>query len=113
MDMLNIPRKRRAPAYCKFRSNRKDKATAFTPDELHAYGFYGDKRYESMQIPGATTKGKVFVKVIVKGPITLYQFRKTFLVKKDSLVQLPTPKSKVIDTDKGKRAGKIPVIKGF
>ena len=99
--------------YCKFRSNRKDKATAFTPEELRSYGFYGDKRYESMQIPDSTTKGKVFVKVIVSGPIHLYQYRKTFLVKKDSVILLPTPKSTVIDTDKGKRASEDSRYKGL
>jgi hypothetical protein len=98
---------------CKFRSSRKDKATAFTPEELLAYGFYGDKRYESMQIPDSTTKGKVFIKVIVRGPLNLYQYRKTFLVRKDSLIQLPTPKSEVIDTDKGKRTREDSRYKGL
>jgi hypothetical protein len=104
---------KKSSSVCKFRSSRKHKATAFTPEELRAYGFYGDKRYESMQIPDSTTKGKVFIKVIVRGPINLYQYRKTFLVRKDSLVQLPTPKSKVIDTDNGKRTREDSRYKGL
>jgi len=117
MDSVNgyveYSTEKKSSSYCKFRSSRKDKATAFTPDELHAYGVYGDKRYESMLIPDPSIKGKAFVKVIVKGPLRLYQYRKTFLVAKDSLMLLPAPKSKVIDTDKGKRTQEDSRYKGL
>jgi hypothetical protein len=57
-----------------------------------------------MQIPGGISDGKTFVKIHAKGPIQLYQYRKEFLVRKDSLILLPTPKSKVVETSQGQRS---------
>jgi opacity protein-like surface antigen len=38
--------------YCQFRDTRRGKTTRFSPQELHAYGFYGDSQFESIRIPG-------------------------------------------------------------
>ena len=91
-------------SYCKFRTSRKSKATKFSPEELLAYGYYGDKRYESMTIPDGETKKRVFVKVLVSGPMNLYQYQNIFLVKRDSLILLPTPKSQMVETSQGSRS---------
>ena len=90
--------------YCQFRDTRRGKTTRFSPRELHAYGFYGDREFQSMQIPGGETDEKVFVKIVAKGPLHLYKYQKVFLVRKDSLMLLPTPKSKLIETSQGQRS---------
>ena len=90
--------------YCMFRASRKSKAERFLPNDLMSYGFYADKVYVSMFIPGSGSESKAFVKVLAKGPLQLYQHRKQFLVKKDSLILLPTPKSVLVETSDGKRS---------
>ena len=90
--------------YCMFRASRKSKAEKFTSNDLLSYGFYGDKLYISMLVPDAGNESKVFVKVLSNGPLKLYQYQKQFLVKKDSLILLPTPKSKVVQTSDGMKS---------
>jgi hypothetical protein len=90
--------------YCKFRPTRRGKSEVFTPNDLLAYGFNGDKQYESMTIADLSVKKKVFVKVLARGPLQLYQYQKSFLARKDSLILLPSPKSKVIETSQGLRS---------
>jgi hypothetical protein len=68
-----------------------------------AYGFYGDKQYVSLEIPQYVSEGKIFVKVLARGPVTLYQYQKKFAIKKDSLVVLPSPKGETIQTSSGRR----------
>jgi hypothetical protein len=99
--------------YCQFRDTRRGKTTRFSPQELHAYGFYGDSQFESIRIPGEPSSERVFVKIITKGPIHLYKYQKEFLVKKDSLILLPTPKSKVIETETGKKTQNDSRYKGL
>ncbi len=99
--------------YCMFRSSRKGKPERYSPNDLMSYGIYADKVYVSMLIPGSGNESKVFVKVLAKGPLQLYQYRKQFLVKKDSLILLPTPKSVLVETSEGKRSKNDSRYKGL
>jgi len=99
--------------YCKFRSSRKAKSEKYSPDDLKSYGFYADKLYISMLIPGSGNERSVFVKVLANGPLQLYQYRKQFLVKKDSLILLPPPKSILVETPDGKRSKNDSRYKGL
>lgn len=90
--------------YCMFRASRKSKSEKYAPDDLLSYGFFADKLYVSMLIPGSGNESKVFVKVLAKGPLQLYQYRRQFVVRKDSLMLLPTPKSKVVQTSEGMKS---------
>jgi hypothetical protein len=83
---------------CDFKSSKRSKRTSFNASELIAYGFDDGRNYISMTLPGADApKGKVFARVVVKGPLTLYRYDKTFYVEKDSLIRLPIPKGKIVD----------------
>lgn len=90
-------------AYCVFKVTRKSKPVKYTANDLSAYGFLGDKQYLSMSLPNRSTEGKVFGQVLVNGAISLYRFNKLFLVKKDSLILLESPKNKQIETSIGLR----------
>jgi len=98
-------------AHSVFKEPGKSKVS-FSPDDIVAYGFYGDKQYISMEIPSMKGK-KVFVKVLSKGPINLYEYRSIFLVKKDSLMELPLPKSKTVETESGMRTRQDNTYKGL
>jgi len=103
--------KKKNTAHCVFKEPGKGKTT-FSPNDLIAYGFYGDKQYVSMEIPSMKGK-KVFVKVLSKGPINLYGYRDLFLVRKDSLMELPLPKSKTVETTSGMRTRQDNTYKGL
>ncbi len=89
--------------YCHFRETRRGKTTTFSPQELLAYGFHGDKQYKSVRLPGASSE-IVFVKVLATGPMKLYRHQKEFLVRKDSLILLPVAKSVLVETTEGKKS---------
>lgn len=99
--------------YCMFRATRKSESVKFTPNDLSSFGFYSDKQYESMQVPGAANNNRVFVKVLAKGPLQLYQHQKEFLVRKDSLILLPAPKSTMVETPQGMRSKNDSRYKGL
>jgi hypothetical protein len=82
-----------------FRASKKDATTKFTPEQIMVYGFRGDKRFESAQLPGK--EGKVFVEVLVKGQMSLYRHGGTYYVGKDSLIRLVKGEDRTLVTEKG------------
>jgi len=96
-------------SYCMFRSSRKGESVKLTPEELSAYGFIDDKRYTSTVWPDSTVKEKVFVKVLTNGPLKLYQYRQSFLVRKDNLMLLPVPKKQMVRNDGGSLSSVVDV----
>ena len=88
-------------SYCMFRSSRKGRSVKLTPEELSGYGFIDDKRYISTAWPDSTVKEKVFVQVLTEGPLKLYQYRQSFLVRKDNFMLLPVPKKQTVRNDGG------------
>ena len=85
---------------CHFRAARHDKTTIYQPDEISAYGFSGDKYYESRVVD--VGKGKLaprFFEVLVKGTATLLKYGSQFYLEKDSLILLPRLEGKLITQD--------------
>jgi hypothetical protein len=82
-----------------YRASKKDATTKFTPEQIRAYGFRGDKRFESAKIPGK--QAKVFAETLVKGELSLYRYAGVFYVKKDSLIRLVKGEDKILVTESG------------
>jgi hypothetical protein len=83
---------------CDFKSSKKAKRISFKPSELTGYGFRDGRHYSAVTLPkSSASNDRVFARVLTKGPLTLYVHSKTFYVKKDSLVELPIPKGKIVD----------------
>lgn len=82
---------------CSFRESHKGLVTDYIITDIDAFGIFGDKVYQSATLPrGAPTQGRVFIKVVVKGAVSLYKYKDFFLVKgKDSLTSLPIPKNRL------------------
>ena len=82
---------------CLFKQLKKGKAQSFTAVDLRAYGLTGGKTYEAIILPvdyANPKRDRVFVKLLVQGPLNLYQYGEYFFLKKiDSLFVLPRPKS--------------------
>jgi hypothetical protein len=85
---------------CFFRETEKSKSTAYSADEVRGYGFLNDRSYTSSKLPASPDlpTHKVFLKVLVSGPISLYRYKKFFLIAKDSLILLPPPTEKIVET---------------
>ena len=85
---------------CTFRESRKGAIINYTAADIDGFGIFGDRNYQSVDFPrGAPVKGRGFVKVVVRGSFNLYKAKNFYLVKgKDSLVVLPIPKDKMLDT---------------
>jgi hypothetical protein len=89
-------------ASCSFKSSRKASEVKYSPTEIKRYGFFGDKRYESIILPNSgESKVKVFAKVLSDAPLKLYGYRNQFLIQKDSLVFLPPPAERLVDVKEG------------
>jgi hypothetical protein len=88
---------------CYFRATRHDKTTIYRPDELKAYGFSGDKYYESRVVD--VGKGRLasrFFEVLVKGTASLLKYGGQLYLEKDSLILLPRLEGKLITLDEKK-----------
>jgi len=96
---------------CFYKETKKSKYTSFTPEEVNGYGFLNDKQFESWGLPAelksanpaadSKPRGKVFMKVLAKGPISLYRYGKYYLLHKNGLIILPYPENKLIETNQG------------
>ena len=85
---------------CVFKPSRKEKSTHFSPEAIDAYGLIGDAEFVSVTLPpDFHNPGKVFIRRLVRGPLSLYAYRGTFVVKKDTLVTLPRLKGNSIKVD--------------
>lgn len=65
----------------KFKKQAQDNAYYFYPADVVAFGFEGDKRFESAMIDGKSSK--VFMEVLVKGLASLYRYNGRFFIKKE------------------------------
>src|SRR5258706_11912501 len=85
---------------CLFKPSKKEKSTHLSPDAIEAYGLTGDAEFVSVTLPpDFHNPGKVFIRRLVRGPLSLYAYRGTFVVKKDTLVTLPRLKGNSIKVD--------------
>jgi len=90
-------------SHCSFKSTKESEAVSFTPLELKAFGIAGDQRWVSIVLP-TTDQKKVFARILISGPLTLYRYGDIFVVKKDDWVELPYPNKEVIQTDDGPKS---------
>ncbi len=90
---------------CDFKETKKSKASKYLPADIKSYGISGDKEYKSISLSIDTLKQiSVFVKILAKGPLSLYRYKKLFLLEKETspgLITLPIPKNKVVETKNG------------
>jgi hypothetical protein len=72
----------RAYRFCDFKRSEKDAVISYEPGEIAAYGFLSDRFFESRPILKDDRREQVFVQVLVKGEVSLYEFDARFLVEK-------------------------------
>lgn len=88
---------------CIFKKSRKSAREEFMPDDLGAYGFYEDKRFESKILPLDTqSNNSVFVEVLVKGTASLLFHNDIFYIQKDGVLKALILTEKLIDNESGK-----------
>lgn len=89
---------------CAFKAGRKSDIVYYSPEEIKSYGFFGDKRYITLQhSDDALPEGKIFVRVLAEGSLNLYRYGDLYLIRKNAITVLPTPEDERIETEKGAR----------
>ena len=88
---------------CLFRQTKNGETIKYGPEQLRAYGFYGDKKFISISPPnGLGLSQKIFANQLVDGSMSLLKIRKTFVIlSNDSLTVLPIPVSKELKNSDG------------
>ncbi len=88
---------------CLFRQTKKGETVRYSPDQLKAYGFHGDKQFMSVTPPPELgLSQKIFANQLVGGSMSLLKIKKTVVISvKDSLVLLPVPVSKEFKNSDG------------
>lgn len=88
---------------CTFKDSKKSKPSHYTAMELSAYGVFNDTEYVSLTLPDkSSNEAKVFVRVLVSGPLTLYRFGSQYYVRNDSIRALPVPSNRHVETKNGR-----------
>ncbi len=89
--------------YCFFKESKKSGKQKFSPEDLEAYGFINDKRFESKLLKvNDKLEKKFFIEVLIKGSISLYLHKDVFYIKKDALIKLTKNEEREIQTDEGR-----------
>jgi len=83
--------------FCFFKETKGSPEQKLAPDDLKAYGYIDDRRYETKTLKLKGGGKKVFAEVLVKGKASLYLNEITFYFEKDSLVELPINKRIVVE----------------
>lgn len=65
----------------RFKKQRQDLYEILYPADVKAYGFRGDKFFESAKVAGESSK--VFLEVLVKGEASLYKYDGRFFIKSE------------------------------
>lgn len=68
---------------CDFKTSASATATTYSARDLIAYGFIGDKRFESMNVKDGDKEETYFLEVVADGKLRLYQMRDRYWVRKD------------------------------
>jgi hypothetical protein len=91
---------------CLFKESKRGDYTAYNAEQITGYGFLNDKVYKSMQLPHETSpelpNKKVFLKLLVRGPLSLYRYQKYYFLDKDGLILIPPPVDKIVETSSGR-----------
>ena len=88
---------------CLFRQTKKGETIRYSPEQLKAYGFHGDKSFRTVTPPRELALSqKIFASQLVAGSMSLLKIKKTFVISlKDSLVLLPVPVNKEVKNSDG------------
>lgn len=87
----------------KFKKTGTETLVEYSPKEISAYGFKGNRNFVSLEIPADSGKTQlVFSEILVKGLVSLYKFEKTYYINKDkgSLYELKNTKQTVWQGDR-------------
>lgn len=74
---------------CTFRPQKKHRVTEYRPGEIKGYRMFKDKYYVSKEVSNKYRTKKIFMEVLIEGPVNLYQNRRSsnkgfYIQKKDS-----------------------------
>jgi hypothetical protein len=95
--------KNRNGSQCEFKKTKRGERVVFSTTDLKGFGFVGDKSFEVVTLPkNSDFSGPVFAEVIVKGILSLHRVAGLFVVSKDEMVILPSPKNKNIYNTEGR-----------
>ena len=89
---VNYGSPKRNISLCQFRPDKNSSVVEYKPDQLLAYGFTGDKFYESRNYSSSEGVKKVFMEIVVKGKLSILKYGVQFYVQKapGDLVELKT-----------------------
>lgn len=90
--LVAYPTLKKSHSLCYFKFGKESKVEKFSPDELLAYGIFGDKRFESKRISLEGVLTLSFLEVLVKGELSLYGRGYVFYFERDTLMELPSVK---------------------
>ncbi|MGC3943756.1 MAG: outer membrane beta-barrel protein [Chryseolinea sp.] len=68
---------------CDFKKSADAAVTSYGPKDLIAYGFVGDKRFETKTIKDGDKEEAYFLELVAHGKMRLYQMRDRYWVQKD------------------------------
>jgi len=72
---------------CQFKQSKDRSVISYTPADIIGYGFMDNPFFESQKIDlGDGESHHVFLKVLIRGKVSLYQYENTFFAKKDSVL---------------------------
>lgn len=81
----------------KFKKKKNDEAYYYYPADMLAFGFYGDKYYESILMEDESSR--VFMQVLVNGLATLYKYKGSFFIRKGDSFKPLEAKEKLVDVE--------------
>ncbi|MEL7122607.1 MAG: hypothetical protein AAFO07_24385 [Bacteroidota bacterium] len=71
---------------CNYKKSKEEKDPVnYFPNQIHGYGFVGDRFFEAKEITAEESK-KVFIEVLVKGKATLYRYNSDFFIEKNDSI---------------------------
>lgn len=97
--LVQYPTNKISKKYCIYKQGKRSKSQRFTPAELTAFGYFGDRRYESKRVVIKGEPKNIFAEVLVKGNLSLYLYEGIFYLERDNLIELPVSKKRQIQTE--------------
>jgi hypothetical protein len=90
--LVAYPTIKKSHLICYYKFDKGSKSEKFSPEELVAYGIFGDKRFESKRVFVEGVSTLSFLEVLVKGDLSLYGMGYIFYYERDTLMELPSVK---------------------
>jgi hypothetical protein len=70
---------------CSFRKSAGAEIISYLPDDITAYGFVGDKAFQSREVKVSGVAKSVFMELVVKGTVSLFKREDEYWVEKDGI----------------------------